>query len=512
MSAANMTSGAKTTRRGKTTSGAGVADTPQTTVHEEWLTLHEACSLVGVSPATLRRWSDNGDISSFTTPGGHRRFAKSALMDLLRTPCGAPPAASPSAPPAASPAAPPAECPVSSPAESSAEADDGAESGTPLPTLVAIVAQARKVPTAAREAFAAELAALERNDAAIVVHTCHRVELYGTVEGLGETPLPEPPPGAQRLEGTEAARHLVGVACGLDSAVLCENQILHQLRETLTKRRADHPLDPTLDRLFQVALQAGRCARSRFGGSTRSLADVALERVEERTGTPAGKGILVVGAGVMGHLTALAAARKGAEVVVTSRTGERAAALAREVGGWAIPFKGGGVVPKVSGVVVALAGVWPLAEEDARALAESGAIVVDMSSPPAVPATLQAALGDRFVSADDLARGEDVELQDKLREQLEKLVTESVESYFHRLRTRKAGSAIKAIGEAADEQRRGELDWLFRRLPDLAERERSLIEQMSNRLVADILHAPRSALNSDDSGQLAQAARELFGA
>jgi glutamyl-tRNA reductase len=483
--------------------------TAQTPVREEWLTLHEACSLVGASPATLRRWSDNGDIGSFTTPGGHRRFAKSALMDLLRMPkeaCGAAPAEAEAAVP------PSAVCPVAAPGVSSAEADDGAESDAPLPTLVALVAQARKVPTAAREAFAAEIAALEHNDAAIVVHTCHRVELYGTIEGLGDGPLPEPPEGAQRLEGIEAARHLVSVACGLDSAVLCENQVLHQLRETLTKRRADHPLDPTVDRLFQVALQAGRCARSRFGGASRTLADVALERVEERAGAPEGKGILVVGAGVMGHLTALAAARKGAEVVVTSRTGERAAALAREVGGWAIPFEGGGVVPKVAGAIVALAGVWPLAEEDARALVDSGAIVVDMSSPPAVPDALQTALGDRFVSADDLARGEDVELQDKLREQLEKLVAESVESYFHRLRTCKAGSAIQAIGEAADEQRRGELDWLFRRLPDLAEKERSLIEQMSNRLVADILHAPRSALHSDDSGQLAQAARELFGA
>lgn len=479
----------------------------QTPAHEEWLTLHEACSLVGVSPATLRRWSDNGDISSFTTPGGHRRFTKSALLDLLRMPRGAAAASSSAAPPVA----PPAACPVAAPASSSAEGDPGADADAPLPSLVALVAQARRVSTAAREAFATELAALQRNEAVIVVHTCHRVELYGTLEGLGEARLPEPPPGAQRFEGTEAARHLVSVACGLDSAVLCENQVLHQLRETLTRRHAECPLDPTLDRLFQVALQAGRCARSRFGGSTRSLADVALERVEERAGAPEGKGILVVGAGVMGRLSALAAARKGAEVVVTSRTGERAAALAREVGGWAIPFEGGGVVPKVAGAIVALRGIWPLAGEDARALAESGAIVVDMSSPPAVPDALQAALGDRLICADDLARGEDVELQDRLREQLEKLVATSVDSYFRRLRTRKAGSAIRAIGEAADEQRRGELDWLFRRLPGLAEKERSLIEQMSNRLVADILHAPRSALNSDDSGQLAQAAQELFG-
>jgi len=473
-----------------------MTNTQQTSAREEWLTLHEACSLVGVSPATLRRWSNNGDISTFTTPGGHRRFARSALLGLLPAPRGAS---------AAKPLA-------TSAAASSAGADQRAGADAPLPSLIALVAQARQVSTAAREAFATELAALERSEAAIVVHTCHRVELYGTLEGLGEARLPEPPPGAQRFEGTEAARHLISVACGLDSAVLCENQVLHQLRETLTRRHAERPLDPTLDRLFQVALQAGRCARSRFGGSTRSLADVALERVEERAGAPDGQRILVVGAGVMGRLAALAAARQGAEVIVTSRTAERAAVLAREVGGQAIPFEGEGVVPLLAGAIVALGGMWPLAGGDARALAASGAIVVDMSSPPAIPDGLQAALGDRLVSADDLARGEDVELQDRLREQLEKLVAESTDFYFRRLRTRKAGSAIRAIGEAADEQRRGELDWLFRRLPDLAEKDRSLIEQMSNRLVADILHAPRSALNSDDSGQLAQAARELFGA
>ena len=488
-----------------------MTDTQQTSVAEQWLTLHEACSLVGVSPATLRRWSKNGDISTFTTPGGHRRFARSALIGLLPAPNGACPAASPATSPVASPATSPVASPATSAAASSAGADPRAATDAPLPSLLALVAQARPVSTAAREAFATELAALERNDATIVVHTCHRVELYVALEGFGEGPLPEPPPGAQRLEGIDVARHLVSVACGLDSAVLCENHVLRQLREILTRRRTEHPLDPTLDRLFQVALQAGRCARSRFGGSTRSLADVALERVEERAGAPEGQRILVVGAGVMGRLAALAAARRGAEVIVTSRTGERAAALAREVGGRAIPFEGEGAVPLLAGAIVALRGSWPLADEDARVLAGSGAIVVDMSSPAAVPDALQAALGDRLVSADDLARGEDVELTGRLRGQLEKLVAESVDSYFRRLRSRKAGSAIQAIGEAADEQRRGELDWLFRRLPDLAEKERSLIEQMSNRLVADILHGPRSALNSDDGGQLAQVARELFG-
>jgi excisionase family DNA binding protein len=52
-------------------------------VLEEWLTVHEACALIGVSPATLRRWSAAGDVQAFTTPGGHRRFARSTILGLL---------------------------------------------------------------------------------------------------------------------------------------------------------------------------------------------------------------------------------------------------------------------------------------------------------------------------------------------------------------------------------------------------------------------------------------------
>jgi len=48
-----------------------------------WMSIHEASSLMGVSPATLRRWSDAGRIRTFTTPGGHRRFSRAAVAELL---------------------------------------------------------------------------------------------------------------------------------------------------------------------------------------------------------------------------------------------------------------------------------------------------------------------------------------------------------------------------------------------------------------------------------------------
>ena len=48
-----------------------------------WVTLTEACRLLGVSPSTVRRWADTGTVRTFVTPGGHRRFSRVGLEALL---------------------------------------------------------------------------------------------------------------------------------------------------------------------------------------------------------------------------------------------------------------------------------------------------------------------------------------------------------------------------------------------------------------------------------------------
>ncbi len=49
----------------------------------DWVSLGEASRLLGVAPGTLRRWSDDGRIAVFTTPGGHRRYRRAALQRLV---------------------------------------------------------------------------------------------------------------------------------------------------------------------------------------------------------------------------------------------------------------------------------------------------------------------------------------------------------------------------------------------------------------------------------------------
>lgn len=48
-----------------------------------WVSLNEACRLLGVSPSTVRRWGDTGLVRTFVTPGGHRRFSRQGLEALL---------------------------------------------------------------------------------------------------------------------------------------------------------------------------------------------------------------------------------------------------------------------------------------------------------------------------------------------------------------------------------------------------------------------------------------------
>lgn len=53
------------------------------TQRTNWLSLGEACRMLGVNPSTLRRWADAGQVRSYRTPGGHRRFAEDDLQALV---------------------------------------------------------------------------------------------------------------------------------------------------------------------------------------------------------------------------------------------------------------------------------------------------------------------------------------------------------------------------------------------------------------------------------------------
>ncbi|MFC9278600.1 glutamyl-tRNA reductase [Streptomyces collinus] len=184
---------------------------------------------------------------------------------------------------------------------------------------------------------------------AAVLATCNRIELYADVDkfhaGVAELStllaqhsgvgLEELTPYLYVHYEDRAVHHLFSVACGLDSMVVGEGQILGQIKDSLARAQDLHTAGKLLNDLFQQALRVGKRAHSETGidRAGQSLVTFGLEQLAaggDVQGWAAGRRALVIGAGSMSSLAAATLARAGVtEVVVANRTFERAERLAR---------------------------------------------------------------------------------------------------------------------------------------------------------------------------------------
>lgn len=378
--------------------------------------------------------------------------------------------------------------------------------------LLALVTHARHVTSAERERFGARLRA-ESAGQPLVLETCHRVEAY-LVSADHDMALAELlPAGGRLLVGEAAVRHAISVAVGRDSVVIGEDQILHQLRESVDRARAESRLHPILERLFAVGLRAGRRARSWRDGTRRSLADVALSAIERQAGPVGGHEILIVGAGKMGRLAVRAATAAGASVWVANRSPGRPIAIAAESGARIEAFDPGPAIDRFAAVIVALGGPWTIGQATVLSLAASSTIVVDLSVPAAVLPMSAGGLGSRFISADDLASAEadPAYVNDRSLARLDELIDGATAEFCAWLDVRDGRAAAAALTARADRERHAELDQLWRQLPDLDADARDAIERMSGHLARRLLREPLERLSRDPDGRHERAARELFG-
>jgi glutamyl-tRNA reductase len=377
--------------------------------------------------------------------------------------------------------------------------------------VIALTAHARQVPVAEREEFAERLHA-GLGDRAVFVETCHRVEAYAigrsTSDLVSTVAIPD---GARVLTGEAAVRHAITVAVGRDSVVMGEDQVLHQVRVSIDTARAADALDPALERLFALALRAGRRARTWRPGPQRSLADLALAAIEQQAGTIRDREVLVVGAGRMGRLAAAAVARSGAVVAIANRSHAGAEALATATRGRVEAFDPGDAAGRFAGVVVALGGSWPLSPGTADAFAASSTVVVDLSVPAAVPPGLARRLGTRLVTADALALvPPEPEPAGGFTGRLDSLIDET-SAAFDAWQAGHAGRrAADALVTRADREREAELAVLWRRLPELDPEARDAIERMTRHLAERLLRDPLERLGRDTTGTTEQAVRDLF--
>ena len=190
---------------------------------------------------------------------------------------------------------------------------------------------------------------------AVLLSTCNRVELYAvsprpvveTLPALREflavdrQQLLPPQDGIYTHAGPQGFEHLFRVACGLDSLVLGETEILGQLKKAYDLALAGGHTGRVLNKAFQRAFSVAKKIRSETGiqrGNT-SVASVAVDLAERIFDGLKNRDVMVIGAGEMSEKTARALLSRGARsLFVSNRSHDRAVSLAAELGGKAIHF------------------------------------------------------------------------------------------------------------------------------------------------------------------------------
>jgi glutamyl-tRNA reductase len=371
----------------------------------------------------------------------------------------------------------------------------------------------------------------------VVLATCNRTEVYAEVEkfhgGVADVSellarhtgvsLEDLTPHLYVHYEDRAVQHLFTVACGLDSMVVGEGQILGQVKDALALAQRQTTLARTLNELFQHALRVGKRAHTEtdIDRAGQSLVTVGLEQAEPVLGGIEGCSALVVGAGSMSALAATTLRRGGArDIAVANRTYERAERLALAVDGRALALDDlDGALAEVDLVVscTGAAGLVLEAEMIAAALRRRVGrplFLLDLALPrdvdPAVHAMSGAALVDLERIADVLAGHESAVDVEAVRE----IVAAEVLAFTGWQHASRVAPTVVALRSMAAEVVDGELARLASRLPALEPQAREEIAQTVRRVVDKLLHAPtvrvKELASTPDGASYAEALRKLF--
>ena len=222
-----------------------------------------------------------------------------------------------------------------------------------------------KAPVAVRErvAFAPnqlsdklkELASLDTVEACVILSTCNRAEIYAIINddqpteilsdflaNTHDIPRMEIDPYLDYFEDNLALDHICNVACGLDSLVMGEPQILGQLKDAYHGAKEAGTLNKLLEKLFQHAFSTAKKVRTdtQIGSSPVSIAYCAVKLSEKIFADLSEQTVLLIGAGEMIELCAQHLNQKGVNnMIVANRTIENAQKIASEYDAKAISLK-----------------------------------------------------------------------------------------------------------------------------------------------------------------------------
>ncbi len=348
-------------------------------------------------------------------------------------------------------------------------------------------------------------------DECVIIQTCNRIELFGkskkydqekikktwaSLTGLEEGICNE---NLEFVENQEALHHLLKLTSGLDSMVIGEEQILGQIKNSITSARQVKASGQHLNTLFDKAIRIGTRIRnsSGIGRGGISVGSMAVKLAEENIDELKTKKILLIGTGEVSTLVAKSLQRRGYVFDVTSRTIGRSHTFCETMGGKPVKFE-----EVLSGfdnydvLFVATTAPYFLVthERIMQAMKEkkNGMMVLDLSNPRTVDEKVATIGGVKLMNLDQIAEMVEKNMNARLNKvkSIENIINEEVSVLEASMKRLDAEPLVKDVFKSIDYLREKELRKALQMLDEKDEKKIKIIEELTKAVVESIVSTP----------------------
>jgi glutamyl-tRNA reductase len=386
------------------------------------------------------------------------------------------------------------------------------------------------------ERLGKEATVLER----LVLSTCNRVEVYAVTADLDQAQAAIPEVLAEETQTPlalfqdrlyhhhqeEAVRHAFRVAASLDSLVLGESQILHQMKEAYQMAQAQAATGPILNTLMTRTLGVSKKVRTEtgIGESTVSVPSAAIGLAKTIFGELKDRRVLILGAGEMAELAARNLKCEGVQaVLVAHRNFDRAAEMASRLQGRAVRFDQIRDELRQADIVVSSTAAPHYllhradVEELMRLRRNRPLFLIDIAVPRDIDPEVNQIDNAYLYDIDDLEGvvASHREARQQEAAQAELLVEREVASFQRWLNSLEVVPTIVDLRRQVEEIRETELEKAISRLQDLDPAQQEVVRALAHGITNKVLHHPTTELKRQsanrDGHMYVNALRRLFG-
>ena len=372
---------------------------------------------------------------------------------------------------------------------------------------------------------------------AVILSTCNRTELYcvgdaemiinwlADYQGVNAADIR---PYLYTLGCSETIRHAFRVACGLDSMVLGEAQILGQMKEAVRIAREQGSISTWLNALFQRTFQAAKEVRSLsgVGDNVVSMASAAVRMAEQSVGDISSLNVLFVGAGEMNeNVATYFAAKQPRSLMIANRTLTRAVNLCSKLGNGAQACKLEAlpeILHRYDIIISCTGSELPMITRDMMANATAQRIgslkadrqfMLDLAVPRDIEAEVAQLPTIALFTVDDMAErvAHGKEARAAAAAQAEAMVQAKVNEFVAWQQSRQRVPLICALRDEGERARQQVLNHAMRQLAKGTPPE-EVLERLSVQLTNKLLHSPTRALNKADThdGHVVKALAQVY--